>query len=296
MRERATSTPSPVKILQGTSVYPYATVIDLNSTDPIVVTPTETPSNSYRVPGIIRLAGANGEKWRSRVTITNPSGSSRRVHMVFSYIACNANGCSSLNSTQGDVSMAPGQTQAWDDFVKVWLTVKGFIPVDDATSYASSFLDVSPAVGDANQDPVVVLGETYNETAAGHVGLQIPGYTPLDGASRLGAYRRLALTGLASTSAYRTNLALFQVGGTPGKWVGVHVYAPGGAKLRDIPVFIDGFAQLSSSTLFGGLSGDLSRMSVVVDNIDDGITVGGYATVIDNTSGDATFVKATPVP
>ncbi|MBK9063590.1 MAG: PKD domain-containing protein [Acidobacteria bacterium] len=285
-----------VTILEGTAVYPYATVIDLNSTDPVVVTPTDAPSNSYRVPGIIRLTGANGEKWRSRVTLSNPSTTSRKVHMVFSYIACNTNGCSSLNSTQGDVLMTPGQTQQWDDFVKVWLTVKGFIPVDDGTSYASSFLDVSPAAGDANQDPVVVLGETYNDTLAGHVGLQIPGYTPLDGASRVGAYKRLALTGLASTAGYRTNLALFAVAGSSARWVNVHVYAPGGASLRDIPVYVDGFVQLSSGTLFGGLAGDLSRLSVVVDNIDDGLTVAGYATIIDNTSGDATFVKATPVP
>ncbi len=285
-----------ITIVEGTAVYPYATVIDLNSTDPVVVTPTDAPSNSYRVPGIIRLTGANGEKWRSRVTLSNPSPTSRKVHMVFSYIACNTNGCSSLNSTQGDVNMAPGQTQQWDDFVKIWLTVKGFIPVDDGTSYASSFLDVSPAAGDANQDPVVVLGETYNDTPTGHVGLQIPGYTPLDGANRVGAYKRLALTGLASTAAYRTNVALFAVAGSSARWVNLHVYAPGGAKLRDIPVYVDGFAQLSSATLFGGLAGDLSRLSVVVDNVDDGLTVAGYATIIDNTSGDATFVKATPVP
>ena len=131
--------------------------------------------------------------------------------------------------------MTPGQTQSWDDFVKVWLTVKGFIPVDDATSYLNSFLDVTPAVGETNTDPVVVLGETYNDTPSGHVGLQIPGYTPQDGASKIGAYKRLALTGLAATSAYRTNLALFVVGGAPGKWVGVHVYAGDGTKLAGHP-------------------------------------------------------------
>jgi hypothetical protein len=128
------------------------------------------------------------------------------------------------------------------------------------------------------------------------VGLQIPGYTPSDGASRVGAYKRLALTGLASTPAYRTNLALFPIAGASGKWVSARVYGADGTKVRDIPVYVDGFVQLNGSALFGGLSGDLSRMSVVVDNVDDGISVGGYATIIDNASGDATFVRATPVP
>jgi PKD repeat protein len=283
-----------VTVDPGGAVYPYATVIDQASTDPIVVTPTEVPSNAYRIPGIVRSTGAKGEQWRSRVTISNPSGGgARKVHMVFSYVSCDASGCVSL-VIPGDVTMNPGQTQSWDDFAKVWLAVKGHIFVDDATKYQDSFLDVSP--GDSNSDPLVVLGETYNETSNGHIGLQIPGYTLLDGASRTGAYKRLALTGLASTTAYRTNLALFVVAGTPGKWVNVHVYSPQGTKLRDVPVPVNDFSPVNNETLFGGLSGDLSGLSIVVDNIDDGVTVGGYATIIDNTSGDATFVKAQPVP
>ena len=285
-----------VKILQGTAVYPWASVIDVHSTDAIVVTPTQPPSNAYRIPGIVRLIGANGEHWRSRVTVSNPSSGSRKVHMVLSYVPCDTSGCAGQISIAGDVAMSPGQTQSWDDFVKVWLTAKGQITIDDATSYLNSWLDVSPAVGDTNSDPLVVLGETYNDTPNGHVGLQIPGYTPFDGASQTGAYKRLALTGLASTTAYRTNLALFVVAGAAGKWVNVHVYSPQGTKLRDIPVLVDGFSQVSDGTLFGGLSGDLSRLSIVVDNIDDGVTVGGYATIIDNTSGGPTFVKAQPAP
>jgi hypothetical protein len=167
-----------VTILQGTAVYPYATVIDVNSTDPIGVTPTEAPSNAYRLPGIVRLTGANGEHWRSRVTVSNPSSESRKVHMVFSYVPCDTSGCASQVSIAGDIAISPGQTQSWDDFVSVLLSVKGPIPVDDATSYQNSFLDISPASGDTNSDPLVVLGETYNDTPNGHVGLQIPGLHP----------------------------------------------------------------------------------------------------------------------
>jgi hypothetical protein len=281
-------------VTQGTGVYPYATVVDLGTTDPIVVTPTAAPTSSYRIPGIVRLTGANGELWRSRVTISNPSTASRKVHTVFYYQACIAGSCSSLNSTAGDVIFAPGQTQSWDDFVNVWLTHFGFIGVSDTTSYQNTFLDVSP--GDTNSDPVVVLGETYNATPAGHVGLQIPGYTPVDGASHSGAYKRLVLTGLAQSSAYRTNLALVVLAGTSGKWATIHVVSAQGTDLHQIPVFVDGVSQVSAGTLFDGIPGDLSRVSIVVDNMDDGATIGGYATIIDNTSGDATFVKATPAP
>ncbi len=149
--------------------------------------------------------------------------------------------------------------------------------------------------GDTDSDPLVVLGETYNATPAGHVGLQIPGYTPLDGASSTGAYKRLALTGLASSATNRTNLSLFVIAGSTGKWATVHVLSPQGTELRSLAVPIDG-STVPNATLFGGLPGDLSRLSIVIDNIDAGVTVGGYATIIDNTSGDSTFVRATPVP
>jgi PKD repeat protein len=285
-----------VRLLSGTAVYPYATVIDLQSTDPIVVTPSDSPANAYRMPGLVRLTGANGEKWRSRFTIGNPSLSGRSVRLRFSYIPCDAGGCRNRVTIEGDVPLTAGQSLSADDLVKAWLLVSAGIEVSDSTSYQSTLLDVAPTPNDPNQDPLVVLGETYNETPNGHVGLQIPGYTATDGASRSGANRRLVLTGLASTSAYRTNIALFVVGGATGKWVTLHVYSAQGAKLRDVPVQVDAFTQLGSATIFGGLTGDLSRLSVVVDNLDDGVTVGGYATIIDNTSGDATFVKAQPVP
>ena len=285
-----------VRILQGTAVYPYATVIDQASTDPIVVTPADSPSNSYRIPGLVRLPGQGGELWRSRFTIGNPSATGRTIHLKYSYIPCDANGCKSRVTVEGDVTLGGGTSASVDDFVSFWLPTFAGIPVVDTTSYQASYLDVAPAAGDPNQEPLLVLGETYDATPNGHVGLQIPGYTVADGASHTGANKRLVLTGLASTAGFRTNLALVVVGGTTARWCSVHVYSPQGTKLRDIPVQVDGITQVSDATLFGGIPGDRSRLSIVIDNFDDGTTIGAYATVIDNTSGDATFVKAQPVP
>jgi PKD repeat protein len=287
-----------VTVDQGGAIFPYATVIDQASTDPIVVTSTEVASNAYLIPGIVRSTGRNGEQWRSRVTVSNPSGAgARKVNMTYSFVSCDATSpflCGNRTTYSADFNMNPGQTQSWDDFVKVWFTAKYGVVVDDTKNYAESLLVVSPASGDANTDPLVVLGETYNDTPNGHIGLQVPGYTPQDGASRTGAKKRLVLTGLASTAAYRTNLALFVVAGSAGKWCNVQAYSKEGTPLGDkIPVKIDPTVQIP---LFGGLSGDLSSLSVVVDNIDDGVIVGGYATIIDNTSGAPTFVKAQPAP
>ena len=288
------------------AVYPYATVIDAYSTDPIVVTPTTTPAAAYRIPGIVRLTGANGEKFRSRVTVSNPSLTSRIVRMTYSFVSCDPSGaCGERRTYSATVGMTPGQTQAWDDWVKVWFQSKYEAILDEAKSYKDSLLDVT--ADDGNTDPLVVLGETYSDlgtapdgTSRGHVGLQVPGYPAADGASRSGSgangNTRLVLTGLRSDVAYRTNLALFVTSGTAGGWCRVRVYAPEGTLLKDVPVEVRPVMQISGASLVAGISGSLPRYSLVVDNFDEGITVGGYATIIDNASADSTFVKALPVP
>ena len=238
--------------------------------------------------------------------MSNPSSTSRIVRMTFSFVSCDASGvCSDRRSYSATIGMTPGQTQAWDDWVKVWFQVKYFAQLDENGSYLNSLLDV--AADDGNADPLVVLGETYDDlgtaadgTTLGHVGLQVPGYPAADGASRTGSgangNTRLVLTGLRSDAAYRTNLALFVTGGTAGGWCRVRVYAPEGTLLKDVPVEVRPVMQISGASLVAGIPGSLARYSLVIDNFDDGITVGGYATIIDNTSADSTFVKAQPVP
>ena len=188
--------------------------------------------------------------------------------------------------------MAPGETKAWDDFPAAWLV--GNVP--DSVSYGSSYIDVAPAPGDANQDPLLVLGVTFNSQPTGLVGLQLSGFTDLDGGSKTGAGKRLLLAGLASNNDFRTNVAFFLTSGTLGSFK-VRVLSETGVTLRTFGWNLTGsnpFKQFSDSDLFGGVDKS-NRMSIVVDSF-DGSPVAAYATIIDNTSGDATFVKAQPAP
>ncbi|MCM3877230.1 MAG: PKD domain-containing protein [Thermoanaerobaculia bacterium] len=287
-----------VTVEPGGAVYPYATVIDQTSTDPIVVTPTEQPLNAYRIPGIVRLAGANNTVWRSRFVLHNPSTSARQVSVLYSYVPCDATGCGGrqLSSGPGDISMAPGETKTWDDFPAAWLTAVPGGSVSDNVSYGSSYIDVAPASGDTNQDPLLVLGETFNSQPAGPVGLQLSGFTDLDGGSKTGAGKRLLLTGLASNDDFRTNVAFFLTSGTRGSF-NLRVLSDTGVTLKSFGWDLTGsspFKQFSDTDLFGGVNKS-DRMSIIVDSF-DGSPVAAYATIIDNRSGDATFVKAQPAP
>ena len=288
-----------VTVLSGGAVFPYATVIDKRSTDSVVVTVSDRPSNTYRVPGIIRLQGANNTVWRSRFYITNPSTSTRRASLSYSFVPCDATGCKNrVTGLQGEVTLLPGETLWTDDFPKVWLSYFGF-NVSDTTAYQASYIDVAPAAGDPIQEPLLVLGETYNDQPSGPVGLQVPGFTDLDAASKTGANKRLLLAGLVSNASYRTNISVFLQSGTSGRCT-VRVLSELGVELARQDVGFGGsttFVQLNDNNtgIFSSLSGTRERLDVVIDSF-DGAPISAYATIIDNTSGDATFLKAQPAP
>jgi hypothetical protein len=249
------------------------------------------------MPGIIRLQGANNTVWRSRFYITNPSTTSRQASISYSFIPCDATGCKNrVTGLQADVTLLPGETLWADDFPKVWLAGFG-LDVSDTTAYESSYVDVAPSAGDPNQDPLLVLGVTYNDQPTGPVGLQVPGFTDADTASNTGAYTRLLLAGLVSNASYRTNVALFLQSGTSGQ-CRVHVLSATGVELAHQDIGFSGattFVQLNDSGLFGSLPGNKDRLAVVIDSF-SGSPISAYATIVDNTSGDATFLKAQPAP
>ena len=287
-----------VTVLSGGSVFPYATVIDRRSTDSIVVTASDRPSSTYRMPGIIRLQGANNTVWRSRFYITNPSTTSRKASISYSFVPCDATGCKNrVTGLQSDVTLLPGETLWADDFPKVWLAGFGF-DVSDTTAYQSSYVDVSPAAGDPNQEPLLVLGETYNDQPTrprgpSGAGLHRP-RTPLRRRARTSASSwrassrttRTARTSRCSSRAARRAGARCACSRTPASsW----------------PTRTSGSAarpRSSSSTTpvsSASLPGNKDRLAIVIDSF-DGAPISAYATIVDNISGDATFLKAQPAP
>ncbi len=286
-----------VSVLSGGSVFPYATVVNRRSTDSVVVTTSDRPSSTYRMPGIIRLQGANKTEWRSRFYITNPSTTSRKATVSYSFVPCDATGCKNrVTGLESDITLLPGETLWADDFPKVWLAGFGF-DVVETTAYQSAYVDVSPTPGDPNQEPLLVLGETYNDQPTGPVGLQVPGFTDADAASKTGSNKRLLLAGLISNASYRTNVALFLQSGTSGRCT-VRVLSDTGVELAHQDVGFSGgtsFVQLDDAVLLASLPGNKDRLAVVIDSF-DGAPISAYATIVDNISGDATFLKAQPAP
>lgn len=285
-----------VKLIRGTGVYPYATVIDQASGDSFVVTPIPRPSAAYRLPGIVRVKGKADAYWLSDIAILNPSAVARRVRISLSYIRT---GTTRRIDASQSVVLHPYELLVGVDFVRMWLGLSE----DDPNGYASSYVDVSPAPDDpAPTEPLVVNGRTYASSGAGSIGLQIDPFILEDGVSEQGARRKLVLTGLEANARYRTNVALLLTPGSAGNLqVDLRVLDSFGREVKKLAfIGLDAsnpLVQLNSSELFAGLSTtESSRATVVIDSPRGSAFVGAYATIIDNLSEDATFVAGQPAP
>jgi PKD repeat protein len=285
-----------VKLVRGTGVYPYATVIDQGTGDSIVVTPTARPSATYRLPGIVRVKGMTGSWWKSDVAVLNPGSSTRKILVSYSYVKL---GTTSRAVASNVLSLSPRQLWVSVDFVRSWLG----LAADDADGYGSSWVDFAPAPDDpAPSEPIVVTGKTYSPSGAGSAGLQVDAFVLEDGLGTLGSRHALVLSGLDANARFRTNVALFLLPGSAGNGqVDVHVLdALGRETKRFSDVLLDAsnpFLQLGSADLFENLTTDeSSRATVVIDTPRGTGSVGAYATVIDNLSEDAVFVARQPAP
>ena len=285
-----------VKIKSGSGVYPYATVIDQGTGDSIVVTPAATPSPTYRLPGIVRVLGGNGTYWVSDVALLNPTSSPRKINVTFSYVKLGTPGRWERTLP---FSLPPYGMAVATDFVRSWLG----LAADDPDGYASSYVDFAPAADDpAPTAPLVVTGKTYTPSGKGSIGLQLDPYVLQDGINAQGSRKKLVLSGLEASAKARTNIALFLTPGSTGNvQVDVRVLDSFGRESKKFAnVGLDGgnpFVQLNSSDLFSGFStDDGSRATIVIDNPRGTAFLGAYATVIDQKSGDATFVAGQPAP
>jgi photosystem II stability/assembly factor-like uncharacterized protein len=285
------SAPAPayaalVTVLSGRA-FPYATVIDEKTSDPIVISPADRASAASRLPGIVRTRGRNNTVFLSDVVVHNPLAATRTVTLRYTFQSFSPSlPPSAVQTVARNVTLGPRETLEIDDFVAQWL---GLDDPAATVAYASSYVDV--AAGDGQ--PVLVLGRTYNAPAGGgRVGFQIPGYGAVDAAGASGGGRGLVLSGLSSTSASRTNAAFFLA--AAGSARGTLKVLDGMGRVvatRAITLSADApVVQVNDADLFGGAP--YPAASLVLDDVQGTAAISAYATVIDNVSGDAVLVKA----
>jgi len=216
------------------------------------------------VPVVSRGPGANGTQWRSDLALLNAGDVAATVQGQL-----HASG----GLAAGTVVIPPGGQVAVTDVVGA-LGASG-----------------SGALEILSDTPVLVASRTYDQGGSGTVGQEYASYATADG---LSAGQSAWLPQLAQNAAYRSNIALTNTGSeTAVVWVvlfdgfGVPLaaynvaLAPGEWKQQNRPFF--GYAGQTA------LDNGYAQVAVTV-----GTGVVATASVIDNVTGDATTVAATP--
>jgi hypothetical protein len=219
---------------------------------------------SYLTAGIARTAGAAGTNWRSKVALLNRSGGVAST--TVSYVR-------ESSTVSTSVNLVDGELVAWDNVLEDLFDLSG---------------DSSGALKVESDRELVVTARTYNLTDQGTFGQFLPGVISSEA---LGRGRIGVLTQLTKNSSFRTNIGFVNLSLVPCQ-VQVRLHDALGARIgsvRTIDVGPMGFNQ--ESNIFGKAgAGSHANAYARFEVLTAGCQVWGYASVIDETSGDATTI------
>jgi uncharacterized repeat protein (TIGR01451 family) len=260
-----------VQVLGGNGkVTAYASVLDNATADPLLVTP-------------VALADEGGSKW------------------VVPGVADLSNG---LANWQTDLRVFNAGTAAVDATLSFYSQNGGAPRVKTLTIPAGEVLELDktlPSVFGATNDGgavhietsvasrLIATARTYNQTANGTYGQFISAVTPLEAAA-VGT-RALQILQVEESTRYRSNIGLAEVSGKPIK-LEVSIVPPD-AKITaviEVELAANEFRQLGG--LLKNLGPEVHNARVTVRAIEGQGRVAAYASVIDMSTQDPTFVPA----
>lgn len=218
---------------------------------------------SYQAGGIAHTSGASGSQWRSKLAVLNTADAPNEAALRYLY------GSSTVEVT---VQLGPGELRVWDDVVVDLFGVAG---------------ESSGAIKVRADEPVLVAARTFNASVDGTFGQFMPAVREADGMS-FGELGRLSL--LSSTVAFRTNVGFLNLG-TQRAEVRVTLHDATGTVLGTLEIAVPAGRWRQQNDIFGAVgAGEVANGYAKVELLTEGAAVWGYASVIDNSTGDPTMV------
>jgi hypothetical protein len=219
---------------------------------------------TYLTAGIARTAGAAGTNWRSKAALLNRSGGTAST--TVSYVR-------EASTVSATVNLMDGELVAWDNVLEDLFDLSG---------------DSSGALKVESDRELVVTARTYNLTDEGTFGQFLPGVTSSEA---LGTGRLGVLSQLTKNASFRTNIGFVNLSLLPCQ-VQVRLHDALGSRVgstRTIDVGPMGFKQ--ETNIFGKAgAGSHHNAYALVEVVTPGCSVLGYASVIDENTGDATTI------
>ena len=228
----------------------------------------EAPVESFVVASAISQAGANNTRWESDFRFFNPCDEILEVSLV--YQPDNEdNSAKQLSSYP--FTLGPNETIVFPNAREVVNEepINGSILIDTMSDSGCKVLSVS---------------RTFNDTPDGTLGLFVPAMP----VTSVGV-EALNLTGLIRNNDYRSNLRLVNHGDSEA-WVRITVFHKSGEALtegKSVLVQSHSTKQINDVAGWAGVDVNLSQFTVLAEVRTEGAIIDGFATVIDNISGDS---------
>jgi hypothetical protein len=222
----------------------------------------------YVIPVAAHTSGANGTAWRSDVTIQNPGTTTLTI----------------------DISAVKSGEGLTDNIVPVSSGIAvpagGVVALSDVLNgTAAGEVIPSAALLIGSDKPFAVTSRTYNSTANGTYGQTV---SPASDIATAGS--TIYIPGIIANARFRTNIGLLMVANTP-MTVGVALTDEGGEtrgqRIMNVAAGSATHVQFGTAAV---ASRTFDSAGAVVRIVHGDGSVIAYASVVDNITGDASFI------
>ncbi|MBW3563191.1 MAG: M36 family metallopeptidase [Acidobacteria bacterium] len=247
------------------SLAAYASIIDNRTGDPIYLPAARAEATDSKIiPVVAHLDGAGGSKWRSDLYLSNPLDEPLELSIRY-------RGVSGAVSGRVEGTLGPYSSAFVMDVVESWFGASG-----------GGHLEITPG-------SAIVSSRTWNDRGNGSFGQNVASVATGDGITELG--QSGVAIGVEQSDHFRTNVGLVEIGD--------------GFAVFDVTVFGERGAMLCTAR-FGLAPREQRQVSlpsmgcrttpggyVVLTKVSGDGSVVGWASVVDNLSGDPVFMPIT---
>jgi hypothetical protein len=251
-----------VRLLSGTGIVAYASVVDNRTQDPTTI-PMKPPTSQTAAGWVAAAAhaqGALGSQWRSDLGLLNTGTGTAHVTILFHQ----GSGAASMVR-----NLSPGEQAVLADVVGMM------------GASGSGSLEI------ASDLPLYITSRTYNQSGSGTFGQYLDGTAASAG---IGTGQSAYLPQLAENAQYRTNIGFVNTGGVSAT-VQIELFDAAGTVLATFSQAVAPGQSWQANRPFSAeagrtnLSGGSARVTVTA-----GSGVIAYASVVDNGTQDPTTI------
>jgi PKD repeat protein len=232
---------------------------------------TNVQTSHTLVSAAAQTSGLNGSNWRTELTLFNASYNP--VSVTLTYIPSYGSGPQQRATVLGG-RQSVTYSNALVDLYGI-SSGTGALAIDSSSNYGAP--------------NVLATSRTFTDSASGTYGQSVPSLGTTDFASTM------YLTGMAVSSAYRTNLGLVNRSGSDVPMT-LSLFDANGAQIAtaNVTVPANNFQQAGLASFFPAIgSNSYNALSLRASGVaSDAVSV--YASVVDNRTQDPVYIQATP--